>query len=102
MQEEIFFPKSISTCVNRGCLASPEVNTSFSSFSKVNPSWSEQERNFQPFLPKNYTFGNLERENLSNFIPPEGFSKRKTKEGLNRGNYCFSDYSRDLKDRKRS
>ncbi len=31
-EEKILFPKPISTRVNRGCLAPPEVNTSFSSF----------------------------------------------------------------------
>jgi hypothetical protein len=67
-EEKILFPKPISTRVNRGYLAPPEVNTSFPSFS--NPSWSEQERNFHPVSP------------------------------MNRGNYRFSDYSRDLKDRK--
>ena len=99
MQEEkTFFSKPISTRGNRGYLAPPGENTSFSK--QIDPSWSEQERNFQSVLLKNYTFGNLDRENLSTFIPPEGFSKRKTKEGLNRGNYHFSDYSQDLKDRE--
>jgi hypothetical protein len=99
MQEEkTFFSQPISTRTNRGYLAPLGDNTSFSK--QIDPSWSEQEKNFQCVLPENYSFGNLEREDLSNFIPPEGFSERKTIEGLNRGNYRFSDYSSDLKDRE--
>jgi hypothetical protein len=56
MQEEkTFFSKPISTHTNRGYLAPPGDNTSFSK--QVDPSWSEQERNFQSVLPENYTFG---------------------------------------------
>ncbi len=47
-------------------------------------------------MPENCTFGTLERVELSTFIPPIGVSKRKMKEGLNRGNYHFSDYLHDL------
>ena len=47
-EEKFLFPKPISTRVNRGYLAPPEVNTSFPSLS--NPSWSEQEKNFHPVL----------------------------------------------------
>ncbi len=51
-------------------------------------------------MPENYTFENLEREKFSISILPVGFSERETKEGLNRGNYRFSDYLRELKDRE--
>jgi hypothetical protein len=66
---------------------------------QIDLSWSEKERNFQTVLPENYTFGGPEGGNLrgpSNFTPPVGFSERKTKDGLNRGNYRFSDYSHKL------
>jgi hypothetical protein len=99
MQEEKnLFSKPIGTNANRGYIAPPGDNTSFSK--QIDPSWSGKERNFQIVLPENYTFGSLEREKFSNSIPPVGFSKRKTKEYLNRANYRFSDYSHELKDRE--
>jgi len=97
-EEKTFFSEPISTHTNRGCLAPPGDNTSF--YKQIDPSWSEQERKFQSVLPENYTFENLEREKFSNSIFSVGFSERETKEGLNRGIYCFSDYSRELKNRE--
>ncbi len=51
-------------------------------------------------MPENCTFGNSEKVELSTFIPPIGVSKRKMKEGLNRGNNHFSDYLHNLIERE--
>ena len=75
----------------------------YSSLKQIDPSWSEKERNFKTVLPEKYTFESSEGGNLkgsSNFTTPVRFSERKTKEGLNRENYCFSDYSCKLNEIK--